>query len=99
MQRMHTPPSLLHGATIHETTVFMRDSSVGIALGYGLDDRGSRVQFPVGAGYFCLHHRTQNGSGAHPVSYPMGTKGLSLGIKQPGHEADHSPPSSAEVKE
>jgi hypothetical protein len=24
---------------------------------------------------------------------------LSLGVKQPGHEADHSPPSSAEVKE
>jgi hypothetical protein len=26
---------------------------VGIALGYGLDDRGSRVRFPAGA----LHHR------------------------------------------
>jgi hypothetical protein len=25
-----------------------RDTSVGIALGYGLDDRGSRVQFPAG---------------------------------------------------
>jgi hypothetical protein len=24
---------------------------------------------------------------------------LSLGVKQPGHEADHSPPSSSEVKE
>jgi len=24
---------------------------------------------------------------------------LSLGVKQQGHEADHSPPSSAEVKE
>jgi len=24
---------------------------------------------------------------------------LSLGVKQPGREADHSPPSSAEVKE
>jgi hypothetical protein len=24
------------------------DSSVGIALGYGLDDRGSRVRFPAG---------------------------------------------------
>jgi hypothetical protein len=30
---------------------------VGIALGYGLDDRGSRVRFPVGAGNFPLHHR------------------------------------------
>jgi hypothetical protein len=34
-----------------------RDSSVGIALGYGLDDRDSRVRFPTGAGNFSLHHR------------------------------------------
>jgi hypothetical protein len=27
-----------------------RDSSVGVALGYGLDDRGSRVRFPAWAG-------------------------------------------------
>jgi hypothetical protein len=50
------------------------DSSVGIALGYGLDDRGSRVRFPAGAGNFSLHHRVQNGSGAHPASYPIGTR-------------------------
>jgi hypothetical protein len=43
-----------------------RDNSVSIALGYGLDDRGSRVRFPVGAGNFSLHHRVQNGSGAPP---------------------------------
>jgi hypothetical protein len=42
---------------------------------YGLDDRGTRVQFPAGAGNFSLHHRVQNGSGAHPASYPMGTTG------------------------
>jgi hypothetical protein len=29
-----------------------RDSSVGMALDYGLDDRGSRVRFPAGAGNF-----------------------------------------------
>jgi hypothetical protein len=51
-----------------------RDSSVGIAVGYGLDDRGSRVRFPAGAGNFSLHHRVQNAFGAHPVSYPMGTR-------------------------
>jgi hypothetical protein len=50
------------------------DSSVGIALGYGLDDRGSRLRFPSGAGNFSLHHRVRNGSGAHPDSYPMGTR-------------------------
>jgi hypothetical protein len=52
-----------------------RDSSVGIALGYGLDDRGSRVRFPAGNGNFSLHHRVQKGSGPHPASYPMGTRG------------------------
>jgi hypothetical protein len=50
-----------------------RDSSVGIALGYGLGDRGSSVRFPAAAGNFSLHHCVQNGSGAHPASYPMGT--------------------------
>jgi hypothetical protein len=75
-----------------------RDNSVGIALGYGLADRGSRVRFPAGAGNFSLHHNVQNGSGAHPSSYPMGNRGSFRGVKRPGREADHSPPSSAEVK-
>jgi hypothetical protein len=70
-----------------------------MALGYGLDDRGSRVRFPAGAGNFSLHHRVQNGSGAHPASYPMVTRGSFPGGKAAGREADHSPPSSAEVKE
>jgi hypothetical protein len=52
-----------------------RDSSAGIALGYGLDDWGSGVRFPAGAGNFSLHRRVQNGSEAHPASYPMGTGG------------------------
>jgi hypothetical protein len=52
-----------------------RDSSVGIALGYGLDDRGSRVRFPARAGNFSLHHCIQNDSGVHPASYSMGTGG------------------------
>jgi hypothetical protein len=73
--------------------------AVGIALGCGLDDRGSWVPFPVGAGNFSLHHRVQTGSGVHPASYLMGTTGSFPGVKQPGREAEHSPPSSAEVKE
>jgi hypothetical protein len=61
-----------------------RESSVGIALGYGLDDRGSRVRFPAGAGNFSLHHRVQTGSGAHPASYPMGARGSFLRGKAAG---------------
>jgi hypothetical protein len=61
-----------------------RDSSVGIALGYGLDDRGSRFRFPVGAGNFSLHHRVQNGSRTHPASYSVGTRGFFPGGKAVG---------------
>jgi hypothetical protein len=61
-----------------------RDSSVGIALGYGLDDRGSRVRFPAGTGNFSLHHRVHNGSEAHPASYPRGTRGSFPGDKVAG---------------
>jgi hypothetical protein len=61
-----------------------RDSSVSIALSYGLDDRGSGVRFPAGVGNFSLHYRVQNGSGAHPASYPMGTRGSFSGGKAAG---------------
>jgi hypothetical protein len=40
----------------------------------------------------------QDGSGAHPASYPMGMGARSLEIKRPGRETDHSHLSSAEVK-
>jgi hypothetical protein len=72
-----------------------RDSSVGMALGYGLDDRGSRIQFRAEAGNFSLRYRAQNGSGPTqpPIQWVPGA--LSLGVKQPGREA----PSNAEVKE
>jgi hypothetical protein len=53
------------------------------------DGWGSRIRFPAGAGNFSLHHRVQKGSGAHPASYPMGTRDSFLGIKRPGREAAH----------
>jgi hypothetical protein len=62
--------------------LWSRDNSVGIALGYGLDDRGCRVRFPAGAGNFFLHHRVQNASGAHPASYRMGNR-----VSFPGDKA------------
>jgi hypothetical protein len=64
-----------------------------------VDYRGSRVRSPAGTGNFSLYHRVQNGSGAHPASYPMCTRGSFPVGKRLGREADHSPPSSAEVKE
>jgi hypothetical protein len=52
-----------------------------------LDDQGVGLRVPVGARIFILHV-VQTGSGTHSVSYPMCN----------GLEADHSPPTSAEVK-
>jgi hypothetical protein len=44
-------------------------------------------------------HCVGTSSGAHLASYITGIgASLSMVIKQPGHEADHSSPSSAEVK-
>jgi hypothetical protein len=60
------------------------NSSVGIALGYVLDDQGSRVRFPAGAGNFSLHRLVQTGTGAHPASYLMGTGGSFPGGKAAG---------------
>jgi hypothetical protein len=62
--------TLLHGVNKS------RDSSVGIALGYWLDDGGSRVRFPTGAGNFPLHHRVQNCSEAPPNVLSNGYQGL-----------------------
>jgi hypothetical protein len=47
---------------------------------------------------FSLLHSVQTDSEAHPASCPMGTGDLSPGVKRQWREADHSPPSSAEVR-
>jgi hypothetical protein len=73
-------------------------SSGSIVPDYGLDDRAIEVRSPTVAD-FSSSPCVQTGSGAHPASYPMGTGGSFPGGKaRLGHDADHSPPSSAEVK-
>jgi hypothetical protein len=65
---------------------------------YGLDDREIGVRSPAGAKDFSSNLCVQTGSGAHPASSPMGTGGTFPGGKaRRGRDADHSPPSSAEV--
>jgi hypothetical protein len=67
-----------------------RDSSVGIVTRLrarrtrNLDSRHEKEIF--------------TGSGAHPASYRVGSGALSPGVKGSRREADHSPASSAEVK-
>jgi hypothetical protein len=75
-----------------------RVSSGSIVSDYGLDDRAIEVRSPAGEKDFSSILCVQTGSGAHPASCTMGTGVLSLGVKaRPGSDADHSPPSSAEV--
>jgi hypothetical protein len=57
------------------------------------------VRSPTEAEDFSSSLCVQTGSGAHPVSCPMDTGGpFSGGKARPGRDADHSPPSSVEVK-
>jgi hypothetical protein len=78
--------------TIHSTATFgnkiLQVAMIGV-LGF---------DFRRGAENFSLHHRVQNGSGTTqpPIQFVPGA--LSLGVKRPKREADHSPPYSAEVK-
>jgi hypothetical protein len=58
------------------------------------NDRGSIL-----GGGWEFFSSTQTGSWAQSASYLMGTGALSLGVKRPGREANHLPPSSADVKE
>jgi hypothetical protein len=58
-----------------------RDSSVGIASGYGLDGLSAHVQ---------------TGPGAYPASSTLGT-GSFQGVERHGRDADHTPLSSAQV--
>jgi hypothetical protein len=74
-----------------------RDSSVGIALDYELDgvlEFNSRRG--LGIFLFTTASRMALGPTQPPIQWVLGA--ISLGVKQPVREADHSPPSSAEVK-
>jgi hypothetical protein len=73
----------------------LRDSSVGIVTGYGLDARGS-IPGRSTIFLFSITSRPTLGPTQPPIQWvPVAH---SLGIKQPGSEADHSPSSSVEVK-
>jgi hypothetical protein len=63
-----------------------RDSAVRIATGYGLDSRKVGVLSPGRGKIFLLS------TSSTPILR------LSSGLKQPGRDANHTPPSSAEVK-
>jgi hypothetical protein len=71
--------------------------SVGIATSYGLYNRGVGVRVPVWSKKLSSpdrRHRLR--STQPPIQWVPGA--IFTGIKRPGREVDHSPPSSAEVK-
>ena len=70
-----------------------RDSVVGIATGYGLDDPGIRCRWEPN---FPQPSKTYHG--AYPGWYTMGTGSFS-GVMWSGSGVDRQPKSSAEVKE
>jgi hypothetical protein len=51
---------------LHITIIMSRDIVVGLATGYGLEDRGVGVPVPVESRNFLLHV-VQTGSGVHPT--------------------------------
>jgi hypothetical protein len=74
------------------------NSLAGKVMGCGLDGQGTGDQFPAGVRNFSLLHSIQTGFGAHTASCPTVFQALSFKVKQPGHEAYHSIPFSAKVK-
>jgi hypothetical protein len=72
-------------------------SSVGTELGYGLDDWGFETREGLGTYLPTNASRTALGPTQPPIQWMKGA--LSLGVKRPRREADHSPPSSAVVRE
>jgi hypothetical protein len=64
-----------------------------------MDDRAIDIRSPAGAKDFSSNFFVKTGSGAHPASCTKVTGGPFPGVKvRPGRDADHSPPSSAEVE-
>jgi hypothetical protein len=72
-------------------------SSVSVVPGHGLDDQAIEVRSPAGPKDFSSSLCVQTISEAHPASCPVGTGGSFPGGKASGRDAEHSPPSSAEV--
>jgi hypothetical protein len=76
-----------------------RDSSAGIETGYGLDDRMIGGSNPDRGWKFFSTPPHPDQIWGPPSLLSNSYQDVSLRVKRPGCEADHSLPSSAEVKE
>jgi hypothetical protein len=66
-------------------------------MGWMIRVLGFDSQWGLGIFLFTIASRTVLGPTHPPIQWV--SRAPSLGVKRPGREADHSPPSSAEVKE
>jgi hypothetical protein len=73
----------------------MKHGAVGIATGYGLDDRGVEFESRWGQEFSLL--RVVQGGSSFFSNACLG-RCISPAVKLPGHEADHSPPTSDGLK-
>jgi hypothetical protein len=88
-QRQQSPPKRQYPTTsLHVVTT-------GLDWMFGV--LGFDSQQALGIFLFTTASRTALGPTQPPIQWVPGA--LSLGVNRPGHEADHSPPCSAEVKE
>jgi hypothetical protein len=67
--------------------------AIGIATRYGLEGQEVGVRVPIGSRIFISPRRPDRFWGPPDLLYNGHP-----GAKRPGREADHSPPTSAEVK-
>jgi hypothetical protein len=82
---------------IHGSRVARAQSIQRWATGWTIEVLGFNTRRGLGIFLLTTESRTALGPTQPPIQWVLGA--LSLEAKRPGREADHSPPSSAEVKE
>jgi hypothetical protein len=75
---------ILHNVDVCRLYDVFMGARIAQSYSAGLRAGCSGVRVPAGAGNFSLHHRVQTGPGAHPASYPTGTRGSFPGSRASG---------------
>jgi hypothetical protein len=75
-----------------------RDNAVGIATDYRLDDKRGQSSSPNRVKNFLFSTSSRPVLGPTQPPFQWVLRALSPWVKRPGHETDHSSPTSAEVK-
>jgi len=87
---------LRNASTINKMRI--KESILIFRLGYRMGSRGFMVCFPEGSRGRSFLLMVQTGSRFHPASYSVGARRSSPGDKWSWSDANHSAPSSADVK-